>query len=151
MRHAAIIWEETITASRGREYERGSGKYLVTIKLFSHDLQFGNLDSIADSGATLNCLCIDSPSDYEKRIEPIRALLPYGNNIKAHIQCQMRMDGIPEQSKTAYKFYNIQEPLMSIPVLCNNRYTFIFTKQSVHVNKDVRTILTGYREPATKL
>ena len=82
-----------------------------------HNLRVGNLDPIADSGATLNCLCMNSTSDYNKRIEPIRALLPDGNKINAHIQCQMKMDGLPEQSKTAYKFDNIQEPLMSIPVL----------------------------------
>ena len=61
------------------------------------------------------------------------------------------MDWLPEQSKTAYKSDNIQDPLMSIPVLCDNRCTVSFTKQSVHVNKEGKKILTGYREPATKL
>ena len=64
------------------------------------------------------------------------ALLPDWNNINAHIQCQMKMNGLPEQSKTAYKFDNIQDPLMSTPVLCGNGCTVPFTKQSVHVNKD---------------
>ena len=73
-----------------------------------HDLRVGNLYPIADSGATLNCLFMNSTSDYEKQIEPIRALLTYGNNINAHIQYQIKMDGLPEQSKTAYKFDNIQ-------------------------------------------
>ena len=90
------------------------------------------------------------PIEYEIRIEPIRDLLPDGKNIQAHIQCQMKMYGIPEQAKKAYKFDNIQEPLMSIPVLCDNKCTVTFTKKSVHVNKDGK-ILTGYREPATKL
>ena len=40
---------------------------------------------------------------------------------------------------------------MSIPVLCNNGCIVTFTKQSVRLNKDRKTILTGYREPATKL
>ena len=61
------------------------------------------------------------------------------------------MDGLPEQSKTAYKFDKIQEPIMSIPVLWDNGYTVTFTKHSVPVNKDRKKILTGYREPATKL
>ena len=61
------------------------------------------------------------------------------------------MDGLPEQSNTAYKFDIIQETLMSIPVLCDNGFTGIFTKHSVHVNKDRKQILTGYREPANKL
>ena len=61
------------------------------------------------------------------------------------------MDGLPEQSKIEYKFDGIQEPLTSIPVLCNNGYTVTLTKQTVHVNKDGKKVLTGYREPATKL
>ena len=61
------------------------------------------------------------------------------------------MDGIPEQSNIAYKFDNIQEPLMSIPVLCDNRCIVTFTKQTVHVNKYEKIVLTGYMEPATKL
>ena len=78
------------------------------------------------------------PRDYNKLIEPIRALLPDGKKINAHIQCQMKMDWLPEQSKTAYKFDNIQDPLMSIPVMCENGCTVTFTKQSVHVNKNVK-------------
>ena len=61
------------------------------------------------------------------------------------------MDGLPEQSKIEYKFDGIQEPLTSIPVLCNNGYTVTLTKQTVQVNKYNKTVLTGYREPATKL
>ena len=62
----------------------------------------------------------------------------------------MKMDELPEQAKTAYKFDNTQEPLMSIPVLWDNGFTVTFTKQSVHVNKE-KKVLTGYREPTTKL
>ena len=117
----------------------------------SHDIRIRNLDLIADSGATLKCFCMNSPSNYDKQIEPIRALLTDRNKINTHIQCKIIMDGLPEQLKTPYKFDKIQEPLMSIPVLCDNRCTVKFTKQSVHVNKYGKTILTGYREPATKL
>ena len=104
------------------------------IKIF-HNLRFKNLYPIAGSGATLNCLCMNNPSDYEKRIEPIRALLLDENKIQVQIQCQMKMDGIPEQAKKAYKSDNIREPIMSIPVLCDNGCTVTFTKQSVHVKK----------------
>ena len=110
----------------------------------SHDLRIRNLDPIADSGATLNCFCMNSTSDYDKGIEPIRALLLDGNKINAHIQCQIKIDGLPEQLKAAYKFNNTQEPLMPIQVLCENGWTVTFTKQSVHVNKDMKNILTGY-------
>ena len=55
------------------------------------------------------------------------------------------MDGLPEQSKIVYKFNDIQEPLMSTPVLCDNGYTVTFTKQNVQVNKDGKTVLIGYR------
>ena len=75
------------------------------------------------------------PSDYDKQIELIRDLMPDGNKINAHIQCQMKIDGLLEHSKTAYKFNNTQEPLMSIPVLCKNGCTVTFTKKSLHVNK----------------
>ena len=91
------------------------------------------------------------PSNYDKQIEPIRALLPDGNKISAHIQCKIKMDGLPEQSKIAYKCNGIQEPLMSIPVLCDNGCTFTLTKQTVQVNKDGKTVSTDYSEPATKL
>ena len=61
------------------------------------------------------------------------------------------MDGLPEQSKIAYKFNGIQDPLMSIPVLCYIGCTVMFTKHTVQINKDRKKLLTGYREPATKL
>ena len=117
----------------------------------SHDLRVRNLYPIADSGTTLNNFFMNSPSDYEKRIKPIRALLPDGNKINAHIQCQIKTDRLPEQLKTVYKFDKITELLMPIPVICDNGYTFTFTKQSVHVNKEGETILTGYRESVIKL
>ena len=96
-------------------------------------------------------MCINSPGDYNKRIEPIRALLPDGKKINAHIQCKIKMDGLPEQLLIAYKFNSIQEPLISTPVLCDNGCTFTFTKRSVQVHKNGKTVLTDYREPATKL
>ena len=91
----------------------------------SHDLQVKDLYPIADSGATLNCLYMNIPSNYDKQIEPIRSLLPDGNKISAHIQCKIKMDEI------AYKFNGIQEPLISIPVLCDNGCTVTFKKQTV--------------------
>ena len=115
-------WEETRTASRGHEENREAREIFSNTKMnISHNLRVRNLYPIADSGATLNCLCINSARDYDKLIEPIWALLPDGNKINAHIQCKIKMDGLPEQSKIAYKFNGTQEPLMSIPVLCENR------------------------------
>ena len=80
-----------------------------------HDLRVRNLDPIAYSGDTLNCLCMNYASDYHKQIEPIRSLLPDGKKINANIQCKIKMDGLSEQSKIAYKFNGIHETLMSIP------------------------------------
>ena len=117
----------------------------------SHNLRVRHLGPIADSGATLNCLCMNSPINYDKLIEPIRDLLPDGNKINTHIQCKIKMDGLPEQSKIAYKFDNIQELPTSIPLLCDNRCIVTFKEQNVHVNKDGKTVLTGCREPSTKL
>ena len=94
---------------------------------------------------------MNSPSDYDKQIEPIRSLLPYGNKISAHIQCKIKMDGLLEQSKIAYKFNVIQEPVMSISILCDNGCTVTFIKQTVQVNKGGGRELKGYREPANKL
>ena len=61
------------------------------------------------------------------------------------------MDGLLEQSKIAYKFNGIHEHLMSIQVLRDNGCTVTFTKRTVQVNKYGKTVLKGYREPATKL
>ena len=72
-------------------------------------------------------------------------------NKSTHTSNAKNIYGLTEQSKIAYKFDNIQDPLMSIPVLCDNGCTVTFTKQSVHVNKYGKKILTGYSEPATKL
>ena len=91
------------------------------------------------------------PSDYDQQINPIRAQIPYGNKIEEQIQCQMKMDGLSDNEKKACKFQNMQEPLVSIPVLCDNRCEVTLTKQNVQVSKEGRTILTGYREPDTKL
>ena len=63
---------------------------------------------------------MNSPSDYYQQINPIKAHLPDGNKIEAHIQCQMKMDGLPENTKKAYKFKNMLEPLVSIPALGDN-------------------------------
>ena len=70
---------------------------------------------------------MNSPRDYDTRIEQIRALLPDGNKINAHIQCKIKMDGLPEQSKIAYKFNGIQEHLMFI-FMCDNRCTVTLKK-----------------------
>ena len=91
------------------------------------------------------------PGNYDKQIEPIRALIPDGNKSSARIKCKIKMDGLPEQSKIAYKFNGLQEPLMSIPVLRDNGRTVKFKKRTVQVHKEGKTVLTGYREPATKL
>ena len=105
------------------------GEIISNTKMnISHDLRVRNLDPIEDSWDTLNCLCMNSPSYNDKQIDPIRALLPDGNKINAQIQCQIKMDGLQEHSKTAYKFDNIQELLMSIPVLCDNEFAVTFTK-----------------------
>ena len=88
---------------------------------------------------------MNSPSSYNKQIEPIRALLPYGNKINVHIKFQMNMDVIPEQAKTAYKSDNIQEPLVSTIVLCDNGCTVTFTKRIAHVNKYGKKINRLYR------
>ena len=40
---------------------------------------------------------------------------------------------------------------MSIPVPCDNGCTVTFKKLTVQINKDGKTVLTGYREPATKM
>ena len=101
----------------------------------SHNLQVRNLDPIADSGGIF-FWCMNSRSDNDKQIEPIRDLLPDGNKISAHIQCKIKMNGLPEQLKIAYIFNGIQQPLMSIPVLCDNGCTVTFTKHTVQVNKD---------------
>ena len=45
----------------------------------------------------------------------------------------------------------MQEPLVSIPMLCDNGCEVTFTKQHKQVSKGSQTILTGYRERATKL
>ena len=55
------------------------------------------------------------------------------------------MDGLLEQLKIAYKIDNIQEPLMLIPVQCDNGFTVTFTKQTVHVKKYGKNVLAGYR------
>ena len=117
----------------------------------SHDLRVKNLDPISDSASTLNCLCMNSPSNYDKQIEPITSLLTDRNKISTNMQCKMKMNGLPEQSKIAYEFNGIQEPLMSIPVLCGNRCTVTFIKHTVQVHKDGIILLPGYREASTKL
>ena len=38
------------------------------------------------------------------------------------------MDGLPYNAKKAYKFKNMQEPLVSITVLFDNRYEVTITK-----------------------
>ena len=63
----------------------------------------------------------------------------------------MKMDGLPDNAKKAYKFKNMQETLVSIPVIYGNGCEVTSTKQNVQVSEGGRTILTGYREPATKL
>ena len=66
-----------------------------------------------------------------------------GNKINAYIRCQIKMNGLLEQSKTAYKFDNIKETLKLIPVLCDNGRTVTFTKPSVHSKKDGKILLIG--------
>ena len=143
-------WEETCTKIQGREDKRGLGKSNTKMNI-SNDLRVRNLYPIVDSAATLNCFCMSIPSDHDKQIKPIRALLPDGNKISTHIQCKIKMDGLPEQSKISYKFNGIHEPFMSIQVLCDNGCTVTFIKRTVKVQKDRKTLLIGYRKPYNKL
>ena len=78
---------------------------------------------------------MNSPSDYDQQIKLISAQLPDRNKIEAHIQCQMKMYGLPENAKKAYKFKNMQEPLVYIPVLCDNGCEVAFTKKHLQVSK----------------
>ena len=70
--------------------------------------------------------------------------MPDGNKIEEHIQCQEKIDEIPDNAKNAYKLKNMQEPLVSVPVLCDNGFEGTFTKQNVQVSKGGCNILTGY-------
>ena len=65
----------------------------------------------------------------------MRAQLPDRNKIEAHIQCQMKMDGLLDNAKKAYTLKNMQDPLVSIPVLCDNGCEVTFTTQHVQVSK----------------
>ena len=73
------------------------------------------------------------PINYDQHIKPIRAHLLDRNRIEAHIQYQIKMNGLPENAKKAYKPKNTKESLVSIPVICNNRCEVKFTKQHVKV------------------
>ena len=88
---------------------------------------------------------MNSPSDYYQQMKPKRAQLPERNKVEAHIQFQMKMGRLPNNAKKAYKFKNMQEPLVSISMLYDNRCEVTFTKQNIQVSKGGRTILTGYR------
>ena len=74
---------------------------------------------------------MNNPSDYDQQMNRIWAQLPYRNRIEAHIKCQMKIDGLPDNAKKAYKFKNMQEHLVSSPVLCDNGCEVTFTKQNV--------------------
>ena len=78
---------------------------------------------------------MNSTSDYDQKIKPIRAQLIDGNKIEAQIQCQMKIDGLPDNAKKAYKFKNVQEPLVSTPVLCENGFEVKFTKKMYSYQK----------------
>ena len=67
------------------------------------------------------------------------------------MQCKIKRDGLPDQSKIAYKFKGIQETLMYITLLCDNGCTVTFKKRTVQVHKYGKIVLTGYKEAATKL
>ena len=66
-------------------------------------------------------------TSYDQQINPIKTQIPDRNKIEADIQCQMKMDGLPDNVKKAYEFKKMQEPLVSIPVICDNgcEVTFI--------------------------
>ena len=86
---------------------------------------------------------MNSPSDYDQQIKPIREKITDRNKIEAHIQCQMKMDGLPDNTKKAYRFKNMQEPLVSVPVRCDNVCEVTFTKQHAQVSKGGLNVLTG--------
>ena len=94
---------------------------------------------------------MNSTSDYDQQINPIRSQLPDRNKIEAHIQYQIKMDGLPDNAKKAYKFKNMQEPLVLIPMLCENECEVTSTKQHVQVSRGGRSILTGNRETVTNM
>ena len=60
-----------------RAWERERvGEIISNTKVnLSHDLRVRNFDPIVDSGATLNCSFMNSTSDNDNQIKPIRALI----------------------------------------------------------------------------
>ena len=121
--------------------------------LFDPRLKERNKDGICDSGSTLHCLCMDSPSinDHTNH-RIIRATQPDGTHITSSMQCDLKIPNLPPGTRTAYKFKTLAgNSLISLPIFADQGCTITLDKDKVVVTKHGNTIMSGYREKSTGL
>ena len=81
----------------------------------------------------------------------IHVTMPNLQTIQATHTCQLDLPGLPPGARLAHKFPHLAYPLISIGQLCDNGCNATFDAKMVHIYHDNLIILSGNRDPHTRL
>jgi hypothetical protein len=77
--------------------------------------------------------------------------MPNNARICATHTCNVDIPGVPPAARTGHLFPHLGTSLLSIGQLCDHGCTATFNRTSVSIQRNNKTILTGFRDPHTNL
>jgi hypothetical protein len=72
-------------------------------------------------------------------------------HMQATHTCNVDYPGLPTTATNGHMFQSMAHPLISIPVLCDHDCEAMFTKHDLTITRHGHTILTGTRDPTTRM
>ena len=108
--------------------------------------------AIADSGTTGHFLQMSSKCvNKQQKNEGLRVKLPDKSVIKSTHKVLLNIPQLPMAARRAHLFQEITHVLLSICMLCDQRYMEIFDDKRVYIIKEGKVLLHGNRDPETNL
>ena len=104
-----------------------------------------NGDWIADSGSTLHCCLIDTPTDNNRPADAFHDVKPDGSQIVSTFQADMKVSTLNKEARRGYTFPTLTQNLVSFTLLSDNGCTIILDRTSIKVNKGGKQVMEGCR------
>ena len=109
-------------------------------------------NAIADTGCTGNFIMRGSPcSNIVPSPNGVLVSMPNKSTIQATHTCNINNTDLPPEATAAHIFDEIAYPLLSIGLMCEHGCAALFTKRKVEIFYRGKIILTGKRDPKTRL
>ena len=126
--------------------------FIPPTKNFSQNNNFSQQNAILDTGATAHYVTTAAPvSNIETAAAPTSVNLPNGTVITSHQQAQLNFSNLSESASRAHVLPTLKHNLLSIGQLCDNGMTALFSKNTVVIQKEGKTIIQGQRNHSNGL